>query len=172
LEQKFKHEFLFNGTPQTFNPNLVLYSPFTTQEVADFFRLGLAFDVLIVLTNENGKAQDLINRVQKTFFKGLAKISFKIVPSLEQLTTENSDSFFGFSLWGTKSISELPLIIHSLRYQDSEKLSIYFLFGNEEKGLPLFVRYKIPIFHIGRQASEPLRAAQAAAYVLGTLYSL
>ena len=26
--------------------------------------------------------------------------------------------------------------------------------------------------NIGRQASEPLRASQAAAYVLGTLYSL
>lgn len=169
---KFVNEFLVNGTPQTFDPKLVLFSPFTTQEVADFFRLGLAFNISIILTNENGKAQDLINRVQKTFFKGVTKVSFKIVPSLENLIIQNPALSYGFSLWGTKSVSEFPSMIQSLHCQESKTPITYFIFGNEENGLPLFIRYKIPIFRIGRQASEPLRASQAAAYILGTLYSL
>ncbi len=170
IGKKFIREILFEGFHRTFNPKLVLYSPFTTQEVADFFRLSLTFNIPIILTNENNKVHNLIKRVQKTFFKGIEKIFFESTPSLETLLTTNPETSFGFSLWGTKTVSELPSMIQSFASQESNKPTVYFIFGNEKKGLPLFIRYSIPIFRICRQASETLRSSLAASYVLGTLF--
>ncbi|MHA2246482.1 MAG: hypothetical protein ACXADY_16190 [Candidatus Hodarchaeales archaeon] len=172
IGKRFIREILFEGIHRTFSPKLVLYSPFTTQEVADFFRLSLTFNIPIILTNKNNKVHNLMKIVHKTFFKGISKISFEIIPSLETLLTTNPEPSFGFSLWGTKTVSELPSMIQSFASQESNKPAFYFIFGNEKKGLPLFIRYNITIFRIGKQASEPLRSSLAASYVLGTLFQL
>jgi len=148
-------------------PKLVLYSPHTVQEVADFFRLALTFKTQIILTNENNRVEEIIQEVEKTYFKGITKISFEIMDSLESLMIKKSNSkFFGFSLWGNSLIADLN---YKIQGKQSSSEEILFLFGNEETGLPLWVRDKIPIFHIGQKASEPLRASQAAAYAFGIL---
>ena len=148
-------------------PLLVLYSPHTVQEVADFFRLALTFNTQVILTDENNKVESIIQEVEKTYFKGISKISFEITDSLESLLKKKSDSkVFGFSLWGNSPIADLNRKILDKKRSPGD---ILFLFGNEETGLPLWVRDKIPIFHIGQKASEPLRASQAAAYAFGMI---
>ena len=148
-------------------PILVLYSPHTVQEVADFFRLALTFNTQVILTDENNKVESIIQEVEKTYFKGISKISFEITDSLESLLKKKSDSkVFGFSLWGNSPIADLNRKILDKKRSPGD---ILFLFGNEETGLPLWVRDKIPIFHIGQKASEPLRASQAAAYAFGMI---
>ncbi|MFW9779870.1 MAG: TrmH family RNA methyltransferase [Candidatus Heimdallarchaeota archaeon] len=154
-----------------FVPQLVLYSPFTAQEVADFFRLGLAFSIPVFITDENNRANDLIKKVSKRYYKGLDKIEYHITPSLSEFLEEYEETCFGFSLWGTTHVIELPKFIERVKSSTSERKDISLIFGNEETGLPLFVRKKIPMFRIGIQTSEPLRASHAAAYVLGMLFS-
>jgi tRNA(Leu) C34 or U34 (ribose-2'-O)-methylase TrmL len=157
----------FQPRSQIPTPILVLYSPHTVQEVADFFRLALTFNTQVILTNENIKIEDIIQEVEKTYFKGITKISFEITDSLESLISRKSTSkFFGFSLWGNSPITDLNKNIRSSAHSTEE---ILFLFGNEETGLPLWIREKIPIYHIGKKASEPLRASQAAAYAFGMM---
>ncbi|MHA1213697.1 MAG: hypothetical protein ACTSPG_00190 [Candidatus Hodarchaeales archaeon] len=148
---------------------LVLYSPYTTQEVADFFRLGLSFKTKIIFTDENNKVRLLINKVKKTFFKGIDKVKFEIVPDIHQLISQNPDTCYGFSLWGKKTIYDLAIILNQKRESVNGNSSLTFFFGNEEVGLPLKARQEIPIFRIGTTASEPLRASQAASYILGFL---
>ncbi len=149
------------------SPTLILYSPYTVQEIADFFRLALTFKTQILLTDENNIVKKVVEQVESTFFKGISKVSYKIVPALSQILEENEKKhFFGFSLWGSHPISKLPEIV---KFHMEELGNLFFIFGNEEKGLPLEVRKEIPMFHIGNKASEPLRASQAAAYALGIL---
>ncbi|MFW9853775.1 MAG: TrmH family RNA methyltransferase [Candidatus Thorarchaeota archaeon] len=152
-------------------PQLVLYSPFTAQEVADFFRLGLAFSIPVFITNENNQANDLIKKVSKRYYKGLDKIEYHITPSLSEFLEEYEETCFGFSLWGNNHVTELPKFIERTKSSSSGRKDISLIFGNEETGLPLYVRKKIPMFRIGVRTSEPLRASHAAAYVLGVLFS-
>jgi tRNA(Leu) C34 or U34 (ribose-2'-O)-methylase TrmL len=148
-------------------PILVLFSPHTIQEVADFFRLALTFNTQVIITDENSKAEEIIQDVEKTYFKGIDKINFEIESSLDSLMDKKSDcTFYGFSLWGKSPSTELNAEIKRNIHSHED---ILFLFGNEETGLPLWVRDKISIFHIGKKASEPLRASQAAAYAFGMM---
>ncbi|MFX1285058.1 MAG: TrmH family RNA methyltransferase [Promethearchaeota archaeon] len=152
-------------------PQLVLYSPFTAQEVADFFRLGLAFSIPVIITDENNRANDLIKKVRERYYKGLDKIEYHITSSLSKFLDKYEENCFGFSLWGTTHVNELPKFIERVKSSTSERKDVSLIFGNEETGLPLFVRKKIPMFRIGIQTSEPLRASHAAAYALGVLFS-
>ncbi|MHA1993686.1 MAG: TrmH family RNA methyltransferase [Candidatus Hodarchaeales archaeon] len=148
-------------------PTLILYSPYTIQEVADFFRLALTFKTKILLTDENNIVTKVVEQVENTFFKGITKIEYEIVPSLNKILQEHeNDTFYGFSLWGSLPINELPGMIKS---GGAKMKNLFFVFGNEEKGLPLEVRKEIQMVRIGDKASEPLRASQAAAYTLGML---
>ncbi len=155
----------------SFSPQLILYSPYTVQEVADFFRLSLAFNIPIILTNENGRVEKLIEKVRTSYYKGIDKIEYRITLSLANYILKSKDQTFGFSLWGTSPITELITKIKGIKPHIQSKSVINFVFGNEETGLPLNIRDQISIYRIGTQASEPLRASQAAAYALGTLLS-
>ena len=155
----------------SFSPQLILFSPYTVQEVADFFRLSLAFNIPIILTNENGRAEKLIEKVKNSYFKGIDKIEYRITLSLLNYIMKSKNHTFGFSLWGTSPITELITKIEGIKSQIPRKTVINFVFGNEETGLPLNIRDQISMYRIGTQASEPLRASQAAAYALGALLS-
>lgn len=171
IGQKFMLKSSFEKTRKII-PRLILYSPFTYIEIADFFRLGLVFNSQIILTNENNRVEKLLKEVQKSYFKGISKVSFEIVPSLDTVIAENLGMCFGFSLWGKKSVNDLSQKILTLIKQEPIKPIVNLIFGNEKTGIPLSVRQKISIFQIGDRVSEPLRSSQAAAYILGTLYSL
>ena len=75
LGEKFQNKEVFKHEIIRKFPNLVLYSPYTVQEVADFFRLALTFTTTAYLTNENEYVPKIVNQVQKTYFKGISKIS-------------------------------------------------------------------------------------------------
>lgn len=155
----------------SFSPQMILYSPYTVQEVADFFGLSLVFNIPIILTNENGRVEKLIEKVKTSYYKGIDKIEYRITSSLANYIMKSKEPTFGFSLWGTSPITELITKINSVKLQIPSKSVINFVFGNEETGLPLNIRNQISMYRIGTQASEPLRASQAAAYALGTLLS-
>lgn len=158
---------ILESPPPFVKPKLVLYSPFTVQEIADFFRLALTFKTQVIFTNENGKVEILIEKTKQSLFKGIDKIDYQIVDSISALMKQaKGGSFAGFSLWGSSPIINLPTKLASRKNKTNQ---ILFLFGNEEQGLPLSLRDKIPMFHIGTHASEPLRASQAAAYAFGVL---
>jgi hypothetical protein len=152
---------------ETSSPTLILYSPFTIQEVADFFRLALTFNARVLFTNENKMVKRVIGLVEESYFKGISKVEYEIVPTLDSLLENKEKSlFYGFSLWGSDPITSLREKIESSGRKIEE---FFFIFGNEEKGIPLNVRKIISTFYIGVRASEPLRASQAAAYALGML---
>jgi tRNA(Leu) C34 or U34 (ribose-2'-O)-methylase TrmL len=171
IGRKFIPPIYSTETIFSFSPQLILYSPYTVQEVADFFRLSLAFKIPIILTDENGRAEKLIEKVTSSYYKGINKINYRITSSLAKFINESKNKTFGFSLWGTSSIADLIPKVKNFNLQFPDKKLINFVFGNEETGLPLNIQNKIKMFRIGTQASEPLRASQAAAYVLGTLLS-
>ncbi len=160
---------IYSYKDRMFIPKLILYSPFTVQEVADFLRLSLTFNLTVIMSNENDLVEKLINKVKKTYFKGINKINYEITPSVNEFLINSKQRSVGFSLWGTKPIDDLSELIRDIISKNTDKPVINFIFGNEEVGLPLSVRKKIPMFRIGFEASEPLRASQAAAYTLGTL---
>ncbi len=168
IGRKFAKNLGQEKTPQM--PTLVLFSPFSIQETADFFRLGLAFNTKLIFTNENHRVQNLIKQVQRTYFKGISKVNYEIIDTLESLVTNYIHSCYGFSLWGQKSSQEL-IKQYKKTTQKNPDLEQFFIFGNEETGLPLNIREKIPIFRIGTHSSEPLRASQAAAFAFGSILS-
>ncbi|NHJ02428.1 MAG: hypothetical protein EAX86_09860 [Candidatus Heimdallarchaeota archaeon] len=151
-------------------PILVLFSPFTLQEIADFFRLGLVFNTTILFSDENHRVKNLVDQVEKTYFKGISKVNYRIIPSIEDHIEKELENCFGFSLWGNKTTEELEKDYFLRKKALKTNQNLYFIFGNEETGLPLSIREKIPIFRIGNKSSEPLRASQAAAFALGTIF--
>lgn len=154
--------------------SLVLCSPFTTQEIADFFRLALVFEIKIILTNENKLVPKLVGDTKETLFKGIDKISYQIVSSLSSMLESRRDNnkFLGFSLWAQAASEDYFKTIKELFKENNElkkSEDIMLIFGNEERGLKFEIQDKIPMFRFGGSVSEPLRSSQAAAYALAIL---
>lgn len=146
---------------------LVLFSPYTTQEVADFFRLSLSFNVQVILTNENQLVDKLVAETGKTYFKGLSKISFSIEPSLEECLKQNpAKHVMGFSLWSRKTDRDLLADIRADFTNNHFESGWFLVFGNEKRGLEYQFRTRHQLYRLGVGSSEPLRASQAAAYAL------
>lgn len=148
---------------------LVLYSPFTKQEISDFCRLSMVFKTKIIFTNENKLVPSLIEKTSKSLFKGIDKISYQIIPSLNEYcnNVKISENLIGFSLWAHKHAKDLKEYVDNLNENNKQNFS--FIFGNEETGLPYDTHLLVTMFKLGFWSSEPLRATQAAAYALGLL---
>ncbi len=173
LGVKYTQDFSNFKRNRFFHTSLVIFSPYTVQEVADFFRLALCFQTELIITNENQKADQLLKNMKKTYFKGLSKVKYHIVNEIESLITDPQNICLGFSLWGKQDIIQFLKKLDSIRQQyTSSDSKILLIYGNEERGLPLNLRTIIPVFRIGTLVSEPLRASQAAAYTLGLLDTL
>jgi len=170
LGVKYSQNFSILDKVKFFQISLVIYSPYTVQEVADFFRLALCFQTELIITNENQKADQLLRNMKKTYFKGLNKVKYCIIDEIESLLNDPQNICLGFSLWGKQNINQL---LKNLDAVNQEYISmdskILLIFGNEERGLSLKLRTVIPVFRIGSFVSEPLRASQAAAYILGVV---
>ena len=153
-----------------FKISLVIFSPYTVQEIADFFRLALCFQVDLIIINENQRADELLRNMKYSYFKGLNKVKYRIVDKIEPLIKDPQNICYGFSLWGKKNIIHLLKILSNIEQQyRSYNSKILLIFGNEKRGLPLKLRTFITVFRIGNLVSEPLRSSQAAAYILGLL---
>ena len=156
--------------PITISPitqmSVILFSPFTTIEIADFCRISLNFDFLEVFySNENEKVPDIIEETSKTLFKGMDKVKYEIIPSLNDFIRNNSGnySFLGFSLHALKNAQDLKKAI-----KNSDKIPCIII-GNEVRGLEYKTQKMIDMFKLGTGSSEPLRASHVLAYVLGMI---
>jgi hypothetical protein len=145
---------------------LLIFSPNTTQEISDFFRLTLSFNIEeVILTNENKKVKELVEETSKTLFKGISKIKYSIRSSLKKYIEINSDSkFIGFSLWAP--LSEMDYYNNISSYRVDNKRTCVLIFGNEDRGLHYTIQKRIKMYRFGIGSSEPLRSSQAAAYAL------
>lgn len=153
--------------------SVILYSPFTTTEIADFSRINLNFDFLeVIFSNENGQVPDIIKETAKgsneqkdsgLSFKGMDKVNYKIIPSLNEFIEDNNEKyqFLGFSLHASKNTQDLK---HTLKKSDKIPCIII---GNEVRGLEYSTQKMIDTFKLGTGSSEPLRASHVLAYVLG-----
>ena len=103
-------------------------------------------------------------------FKGISKVSYSIVPSIYEAikSDSNQKQLMGFSLWSHLSDQDFIDTLAEKMTKDGENPQNWaFIFGNEERGLPLKLQSEIPTFRLGEPTSEPLRSSQAAAYALG-----
>ncbi|MBN3037684.1 MAG: hypothetical protein JW834_04540 [Candidatus Diapherotrites archaeon] len=137
---------------------LVLESPKTAFEVADFLRLGICFG-LEVRVSTGGDIRSL-HAVQeaKGIVKGHEKMSVQVFRTTEQAVGDMDA--IAFSLWGKEDESCL------------KKLSgpVALVFGNEERGLRLSTQKACKaVVRLGPKSSEPMRASQAASYALGVM---
>ncbi len=144
----------------------ILYSPFTTIEIADFCRISLNFDFLEVLfSNENEKVPEILDEASKTLFKGLDKVKYKVIPSLNDFIRNNREMylFLGFSLHCTQNEQDLKKVL-----KETKKIPCIII-GNEVRGLEYKTQKIIDMFKLGTGSSEPLRASHVISYVLGMI---
>jgi len=138
---------------------LVLESPKTPHEIADFLRLAIVFKAQLRISI--GGDLRTLHALQEA--KNLVKGHEKTTVTTYKHT---KDAIAGldavaFSLWGDKGEEWL-----SKNHVDA------LVFGNEERGLKLSTQKECKaVVHLGPRSSEPMRASQAAAYALGVLLS-
>lgn len=146
--------------------SVILFSPYTAIEIADFCRMSLNFDFLEVLfSNENEKVPEVLEETSKTLFKGIDKVKYEVIPSLNDFISKNryKYSFLGFSLHASKNARDLKKAL-----KNSDKIPCVVI-GNEVRGLEYSTQKMIDMFRLGTGSSEPLRASHVIAYVLGMI---
>ena len=144
--------------------SVILFSPHTEVEIADFCRISLNFNFLeVIFSNENEKVPDIIKETSQTTFKGINKVKLNVIPSLNDFINKNRDKylFLGFSLYASKNAQDLKKAL-----KNSDKIPCIVI-GNEVRGLEYKTQKMIDMFKLGTGSSEPLRASHVIAYVLG-----
>ncbi len=152
------------GLPETFFTEakkdfvLVLESPKTPHEVADFLRLAIVFDLPLRISLEGDLRTLQALQEAKKIVKGHEKT--KVMTYKTTLQAIRGRKAVAFSLWGDKSEEWL---------KKSPEINAL-VFGNEERGLKLSSQKEcVGVVHLGPKSSEPMRATQAAAYALGVM---
>ena len=146
--------------------SVILFSPYTAIEIADFCRISLNFDFLeVIFSNENEKVPEILKETSKTLFKGIDKVKYEVIPLLNDFIRKNSGKylFLGFSLHATKNAHDLKKIL-----SNSDKIPCVII-GNETRGLEYSTQKMIEMFKLGTGSSEPLRASHVLTYVLGMI---
>lgn len=152
--------------PSITQMSVILFSPYTAIEIADFCRIKLNFDfVEILFSNENEKVPEVLEETAKTVFKGIDKVKYEIIPSLNDFIGKNREKylFLGFSLHATKNVNDLKRAM-----KESEKIPCIVI-GNEVRGLEYKTQKMIDMYKLGTGSSEPLRASHVLTYVLGMI---
>ncbi len=144
--------------------SVILFSPYTEIEIADFCRVSLNFNFLeVMFSNENNKVPDIIKETSKSAFKGIDKVTYKVIPSINDFINRNRDKylFLGFSLHASKNALDLKKALNN-----SKKIPCIVI-GNEVRGLEYQTQKMMDMFKLGTGSSEPLRASHVITYVLG-----
>jgi len=137
--------------------DLAIESPKTVGEISDFVRTSkvLGNKVYIITLNDRVCLQAIDAFKRENIFD---KANVEIIDSVDAL--KDKYTLVSFSLWGKDSLSDLK-----------PNQDYIFLFGNEERGLLKSTMDKSKlVIKIGNKSSEPLRATQAALFVLGYLF--
>ena len=146
------------------NLSVILFSPYTTIEIADFCRISLNFNFLeVFFSNENDRVPVIVEETSKTLFKGIDKVKFQVISSLNDFIKDNREKylFLGFSLYSSKGVKDLKLALKN----STKKPCV--IIGNEARGLDYDTQKMIDMYKIGTGSSEPLRGSHVLAYVLG-----
>ncbi|MFX1250338.1 MAG: TrmH family RNA methyltransferase [Promethearchaeota archaeon] len=144
---------------------LVLERPTTADEISDFIRLCISFSLPLHLVLSSSDASLLEEAKKRAGGRGFQKVRIATYQSISKAVA--GTKAYGFSLWTGKNEHDLKEIFRN--WVDSpHKISL--VFGNEKAGLSLETRQQLrKIFHLGPSSSEPLRASQAASYILGLM---
>ena len=166
---------LINSNPLPFDVQLILYSPNTAQEIADFFRLSMVFGCEIVISKENGKLKGLLQETKATLYKGIDKIKYQSIESLKAYISEQEETTFcGFSSWSRQGEPEFLQFVKYLASDMTNPVKekqLALIFGNEKGGLHYRIQKSIQVFKLGA-VSEPLRSTQVGAYGLACIKTL
>ncbi len=136
---------------------LVLESPKTPHEIADFLRLAIAFKAQLRISMEGDLRTLHALEEAKSIIKGHEKT--KVMTYKHTADAIAGLDAVALSLWGDKGEKWL-----------SKSGAQALVFGNEERGLKLSTQRQCKaVVHLGPRSSEPMRASQAAAYALGVL---
>ncbi|MFC2174965.1 TrmH family RNA methyltransferase [archaeon] len=165
IEAKKKADYVLIrvGLPELFHTEkslplvLVLESPKTPFEIADFLRLAIVFNVPLRISIEGDLRTLQALQEAKSIVKGHEKT--KVMTYKTTLEAIKDRKAVALSLWGDKGEDFLK----------KEKVDAL-VFGNEERGLKLSTQKACAgVVHLGPRSSEPMRACQAAAYALGVM---
>lgn len=152
---------------------LIIQNPHSKLEIADFIRIGIMFSIPIYINceSQNLKTVNDLLLGAKKIIKGWNKTKIFVIESLSEII--DSNDIIAFSMWSKRGERELKEYISALNneYLIKKRNKLGLLFGNEMSGLTYEARKLIHpnIFHLGPSSSEPLRASQAASYVLGLI---
>jgi len=151
------------GMPEVFHEEkrlgavLVLESPKTPHEIADFIRLSVVFGAPLYISIENDVRTLHALQDAKAIVKGHEKT--QVTTFRTTLDAIKGRKAAAFSMWGDSDEKWL-------KTSGVDAL----VFGNEERGLKLSTQKACAgVVHLGPHSSEPMRATQAAAYALGVL---
>ncbi|MCK4326858.1 MAG: hypothetical protein KAW41_00090 [Candidatus Diapherotrites archaeon] len=151
------------GLPELFHTEkdiplvLVLESPKTPHEIADFLRLAIVFKVPLRISLEGDLRTLHALQEAKSIVKGHEKTT--VMTYKTTLEAIKDRKAVALSLWGDKGEGFLK----------KEKVDAL-VFGNEERGLKLSTQKTcVGVVHLGPRSSEPMRSCQAAAYALGVM---
>ena len=123
------------------NFTLVLQSPKSKNEIADFLRLGVAFSCRICFSCDEQEKETLVNLVNKgkQIIKGWNKTSIEIFDTVEEAIGDLHP--IAFSLWTRKN--EQDYIDHIKKIgeiENNKAKKVALVFGNEQEGLSLLAR--------------------------------
>jgi len=151
------------GMPEVFHEEkrlglvLVLESPKTPHEIADFLRLSVVFNTPLRISIENDVRTVHALQDAKAIVKGHEKT--EVTTYRTTLDAIQGRKAAAFSMWGDSDEKWL-------KTSGVDTL----VFGNEERGLKLSTQKAcVGVVHLGPHSSEPMRSTQAAAYALGVL---
>ncbi len=147
---------------------LVLEHPITADEISDFIRICISFNLPLRLILSSSDASLLEVAKKRAGGRGFQKVRIKTYQSISKAVA--GTKAYGFSLWTGKNEYDLKKVFRDW-FDSLHKISL--VFGNEKAGLSLETRQQLrEIFHLGPHSSEPLRASQAASYILGLMLGI
>ncbi|MFX0063598.1 MAG: TrmH family RNA methyltransferase [Candidatus Hermodarchaeota archaeon] len=147
---------------------LVLERPTTADEISDFIRICISFNLPLRLVLSSSDASLLEAAKKRAGGRGFPKVRITTYQSISKAVA--GTKAYGFSLWTTKNEHDLKKVFRNW-FDSPHKISL--VFGNEKSGLSLETRQKIrETIHLGPPSSEPLRASQAASYILGLMLGI
>ena len=153
------------GIPMVFHkgtkelPIIVLESPKTPHEIADFLRLAIVFNTELRISIEGDVRTLHALQEAKKIVKGHEKT--KVITYQHTVDAIRGKNAVALSLWGDKGEE-------FLRKETIDAIVV----GNEERGLKLATQKDCKaVVHLGPKSSEPMRASQAAAYAFGVISS-
>ncbi len=141
------------------NITVLIENPRLVEEISDFLRLCLIFNLKMkVICNNKKEFENLLNKAKKITKGKLSEFNVEVVKDLNEVKGYIK---IGFSKHSKKNEKEFVQFI-------KKKNKLLFVFGNDTYGLSQGTRDSLDIsFSLGPDKNKPMKANQALSYVLG-----